>query len=166
MKKVWLLAFSFFFIVLLLSGCTDAVIKTDATTKDGTSSQQFDAGTLADLIYSNTKFDDMMTKVPSASVIKIYGLPSEYCGDCAIYVSTGATPEELAVFEVNDSCTADVIIEATNARIAKQTEGYSSYAPKEVPKLDSAVVYSGSGFVVVCVSADNAAAAEFIKDYI
>lgn len=166
MKKVLLLAFSSLFIVLLLSGCSDAAVNTDVTTDNVSSSQQYDAETLADLIYSNTKFDDMMTKVPSASAKSSYGLPSDYDGGCAIYVSTGATPEELAVFEVNGSCSSDEIIEAANARIAKQAESYSSYAPKEVPKLDSAVVYSGSGFVVVCVSADNSSAERFIKDYI
>lgn len=173
MKKVLLLAASSLLIAAALNGCSGRTVDTAATTTEtssesGTSaSQTLDANTVADLIYSNVTFEDMMTKIDlPASIIKTYELPSDYDGDCAIYVSTGATPEELAVFEITDNCSSDDIINAAKARIAKQTDGYSSYAPEQVPKLNSAVVYSGSGYVVVCVSADNTAAAKFIKDYI
>ena len=73
LKKYGCLLFHSFY-CLLLSGCTDAVIK-PTQQRRAALRQRFDAGTLADLIYSNAKFDDMMTKVPSASVIKYTGFP-------------------------------------------------------------------------------------------
>jgi hypothetical protein len=167
LKNILLLVVLSLLLILPLQGCFGGVVDVDITASGGASAaQDLSAETIADLIYSNIPFDDMMTKVPPASIKNSYGLPSCYKSGCAIYVSTGATPEELAVFEIDDVCTEDVIIEAANNRIEKQVKSYSSYAPKEVPKLESAVIYSGSGFVVVCVSADNSLAKDFIKDYI
>ncbi len=125
------------------------------------------AEVLGDTIFTSLTFDDTLTKIQArTSAVSAYGLPEDYKGDCIIYVSTGATPEEFAVFVPDEACSADDIVKAANDRIARQTETYSSYAPEQVPKLESAVVKSNGSYVVVCISADNDTAKTLIDDCI
>ena len=106
-------------------------------------------------------FDDTMTLVDAEQAKSVYGILDEdgYTGDCALYISTMATPEEFALFEADDTYSVEELTALAEARIAQQKESYASYAPAEMPKLESAVVRPFGDFVLVCVCADNDAAA-------
>ena len=114
------------------------------------------------LLKSQVPFDDQMNDTDQAKAI--YGILDEdgYTGDTAMYISTMATPEEIAVFRADDVYSTDALCELAYARIEQQKASYASYAPQEVPKLDSAVVRVCGDYVVVCVSADNAFAAKLL----
>ena len=118
-----------------------------------------------DFIAENVPFDDTMTKVGAEQAMALYGIFEEdgYNGDCALYISTMATPEEIAVFKADDNLSVDDLLEKIQSRLQKQTESYSDYAPQEVPKLSSAVVKTVGDTVIVAVTADNALAEDIIK---
>lgn len=113
---------------------------------------------------SRLPFDDQMNDTDTAAAI--YGITEEdgYTGDCAMCISTMATPEEIAVFRIDSVYSADALCDLANARIEQQKASYASYAPQEVPKLESAVVKVCGDYVIVCVCADNALAAQVIDD--
>ena len=113
----------------------------------------------------NLPFDDTMTLVPE-NAAAVYGITDEdgYTGDASLYISTMATPEEAAVFRADSALSTEELTALANARLAQQKESYASYAPGEMPKLDSAVVETVGDFVIVVVCADNAKAAELIRD--
>ena len=134
------------------------------TVKEQVSAPQ-SAAEWMDLLTAQLPFDDTMTLVPE-NAASVYGIFDEdhYHGDCSLYISTMATPEEIAVFQADGAMTTDVLAERARMRMESQKESYASYAPSEVPKLDSAVIETVGDFVIVCVCADNAKAAELIRN--
>ncbi len=118
-----------------------------------------------DLLAASLPFDDTMASSDNAA--GVYNIIEEdgYTGDCALYISSAATPEEIAVFRADDVLSTQDLLVLANARIARQKESYADYAPAEVPKLESAVVRACGDFVIVCVCADNAKAETLIKSY-
>ena len=79
---------------------------------------------------------------------------------CWVRAGTGATAEELAVFETKDADAAAALVQKLEARNADRIESYSSYIPEEVPKLENAVILSGGRYVVLCVAKDASAVRE------
>ncbi len=116
-------------------------------------------------IAENVPFDDTMTSVGAEQAKAVYGIFEEdgYNGDCALYISTMATPEEVAVFKADENMSLDDIYKKMEERIGSQTASYSDYAPTEVPKLESAVIKIIGDTIILAVTADNALAAEIIK---
>lgn len=119
-----------------------------------------------DLLTAELPFEDNMQAIPDGAP-SLYGIfdADGYTGDSVLYVSSAATPEEIAVFEVDPAFSAAQLTELAEARIANQKDMYSSYAPEQVPKLDSAVIRSCGNFVIVCICADNAKAASLLAAY-
>lgn len=119
-----------------------------------------------DLLDAELPFQDNM-QVISDGAPSLYGIfdADGYTGDSILYVSSAATPEEIAVFEIEPAFSAARLTELAEARIANQKNMYSSYAPDQVPKLDSAVIRTCGNFVIVCVCADNAKAASLLAAY-
>ncbi|MBQ7541804.1 MAG: DUF4358 domain-containing protein [Clostridia bacterium] len=119
-----------------------------------------------DLLSGSLPFDDMMTQIPDRAP-SLYGIADEdgYTGDSALYISTNATPEEIAVFQIDAAFSAEALTELAEARLARQKESFAGYAPQETPKLDSAVVRVCGDFVIVCVCADNAKAETLLSVY-
>ena len=118
-----------------------------------------------ELVRENVTFDDTMALSENAAAV--YGIRDEdgYAGDCALLISTMATPEEIAVFRADSVfSTADLTVLAAT-RMMRQKESYADYAPNEVPKLESAVVRVIGDFVIVCVCADNAKAETLLDSY-
>ena len=74
-----------------------------------------------------------------------------------VYVSTGATAEEIAVFEAVDKEAAARIKEAVLQRAAEQEATFRDYLPAEVPKLQKAVPLCGGPLCDFCVSNHNEA---------
>ena len=117
------------------------------------------------MLSSELPFDDTMTLVPEKAK-DIYGIFDEdrYTGDCSLYISTMATPEEIAVFRADKALSTDDLVARAKYRIESQKAAYGSYAPLELPKLDSAVIETVGDYVIVCVCADNERAAKLIEN--
>ena len=115
------------------------------------------------LLHEKLPFDDQMSETDRAAAI--YGILDEdgYTGDAAMLISTMATPEEIAVFQADTVYSAQALCELAQARLAQQKASYASYAPQEVPKLESAVVKVCGEYVIVCVCADNTLAEQIIE---
>ena len=154
-------------IVLSLAACGKAPVQTDAPSAEATvAAAPQSADAWLDLLSASLPFDDSMQSVPDRAP-SLYGILDEdgYTGGSALYISTMATPEEIAVFEVDPAFSAEALTELAEARIARQKESYASYAPEQVPKLDSAVIRTCGSFVIVCVCADNAKAETLLAAY-
>lgn len=112
----------------------------------------------------NVSFTDQMTEMDSAGTCRFYDVDTELVQDSAAYVGSGATAESLAVFEATDADAAQSIADALQTFTDSWIKGYSDYKPKEVPKLESAVLEQDGVYVVFCVTADNAAAKTTVQD--
>ncbi|MBQ7061321.1 MAG: DUF4358 domain-containing protein [Clostridia bacterium] len=98
-------------------------------------------------------------KLATADLNMIDGKPEIF------YAVSAASPEAVFVIGARDAAAAKSISNGPIKNwIADYREGYSSYGPEQVPKLDSCVNMTAGRYVFVIVSNDNAAAKKSLTD--
>ncbi len=148
MKKLWKI-FLLLIIGISLMGCA-------------TKKKIPDAVFLADSIKEKCEFSDELSELDENMIESIYALP-EGVLKMRVYISTGATSEEIAVFEGKDGSIADKIETAVEKRIEEQKEGFSDYLPDETKKLDDAIIKREGNTVIFCVSPNGENAKQAIE---
>lgn len=128
----------------------------------GDKPQEIDAGALAQELYEKVTFADELSPAPDGAAERLYSISN--AENACIYIGSGATAEEIAVFEFADESSAKQALELAQARIEKQREDYASYIPEEVKKLDNALAERNGNYVVVCV-AEGGEAEEIVSAY-
>lgn len=116
----------------------------------------------ADLL-AGAGFTDELTEVSAEVAELLYGI--EDSRDGKVFVSSGATAEELGIFEFADEEAAKAGLTAVERRLETQREDFARYVPAEVPKLEDAVAERYGRWVVCCVSGDGDKAREIIASY-
>lgn len=114
-----------------------------------------DIGCLSRELLEKTEFEDELNAVDDAVIKKLYDINNYVAAE--VYASSGATAEEIAVFEFDSKETATEGLKKAQARMEEQKTDFESYIPKEVQKLDNAVVKQVGRYVIVCVSNSNEA---------
>lgn len=118
-----------------------------------------DAQTLLD----SSAFSEPLEEIDREIACSLYELDPDQVSEAAVYGSTGATAEELAVFVFSDAdAAADAKIHFEN-RIANRTEDMKSYLPGEVPKLEKAVLEVRGATLLFVVANDYAPVEELLK---
>ncbi|HIW73276.1 MAG TPA: DUF4358 domain-containing protein [Firmicutes bacterium] len=141
---------------LLLTGCRGQQEVTEVT---------IDVVALADALKAAVPFEDELAEPSEAAVSNIYDLDDADVAAKKIYVGSGATAEEIAVFEGTDEAAAGRIRAAVDQRIADQRSAFEDYNPEEQEKLSDPVVVTAGRYVILCVSNDNDAAEKCIDEY-
>ena len=121
-------------------------------------------GDTLDSLIEQLTFSDQMTEMNADDACRFYNIDAELITDGAAYVGSGATAESLAVFQAADPAAAQTTADALQTFLDGWIDGYSDYDPEEVPKLESAILQQEGVYVILCVSADNDAAADIIDD--
>ena len=86
--------------------------------------------------------------------------------EAVVYMGSGATAEEIAVFACKDADAAkNQVTPVVKQHIEDQITSFESYVPGEVAKLKDAVVRTVGRYVAVCVSDDSAAAEKILDKY-
>ena len=119
----------------------------------------------ADLL-ENANFTDSLDALDAPVVPLLYGVNAEDYVNCAVYCGTGATAEEIAVFEAVDEAAAGRLLSAAQARVAAQIETYKDYGPEDARMLENSIVKQSGVFVIVAVCADGDSAAKVVDQYI
>ncbi len=145
----------------ILAGCGDNKEK-----EEKSDNVEISVGDLAEKLSTELTFEDSLSKLDNAVALKYYGIDEASVKDCAIYISTGATAEEIAVFEANSADDADAILAACQDRKNKQVTSYSDYKPSEVDRLEHFVMSREGNYVVFCVNDDIEKAQEIINNTI
>ena len=148
-------------LALLLLGCIAGCGQKSDDHKD-----EPDVHTLADKLMSGLTFEDSVSEVLPDVALKYYGIDSAGIVDCDVHISTGATSEEVAVFEAQTAIDAQSILDVMKTRQDTQIKTYFEYNSNEVSRLDDAVVEAHDRFVVYVVSNDSAKAEEIIRGYL
>jgi hypothetical protein len=120
---------------------------------------------MANELQSEITYEDTLSQLDGDMALTYYGIDKEDVADSVVIVSTGATAEEIAVFEAVDKDAAADIKTACDNRKEKQTTSYSDYKPAEVSRLDNAIIKSEGNYVVYCVTDDTSKANEIIYKY-
>lgn len=142
MKKVSILL-TLIMIVLVAAGCSSSQPVT------------LDVQQTADKLAQEVSFQDQLTILDQDAALKLYDLTADDVQAVALYVGTGATAEEISVWQGKDANAAKNIQNAVNTRIENQKESFVDYNPEEMPKLENPVVVAKGNYVVLCLSNDN-----------
>ena len=126
---------------------------------------KYDLDDMANRIKEEVSFEGEVGKTSPETLILTHGINEEAVKYAYGFIGGGATSEEIALFEANSEEDAKHIRESLIAYVDKRIKSFESYIPKEVPKLDSAVVYSDKEFVALVVAAETNDALDLIKDF-
>lgn len=154
MKEVKFI-FMLLLIIPVFSGCSGKGDTADRT--------EIDISSLGSELLEKAEFEDELNLVDDTMVKKLYHI-EEFTG-AQVYIGSGATAEEIAVFEFDSGEAAEEGLKAAEDRLEGQKEDFASYVPKELQKLDNAVIKQAGKYLVVCVS-NSDEAEKIIKKYI
>ena len=143
------------FLIMLgtLAGCS----------KEKKEDRVIDVHTMAQSLLNDITYEDQLTKVEGNMFQMIYWISQEDIEEYEAYVSTGATAEEIAVIKAKDEATAESMEEKLTDRVEAQKNSFANYIPKEVEKLEEAVVYQEGVYVILSISNDDEKAEEIIS---
>ena len=118
---------------------------------------------LADKLLEQVDFEDELTEVDSGMVATLYGI--EGAEEQKVYMSCGATTEEIAVFRFATEKDAQTGLDTLSQRLESRKEDYANYMPDEVTRLENAVLKCSGCYVALCVSSDDEAQ-QIIGEYL
>ena len=120
-----------------------------------------DISSAAQALAVEITFEDEIAPIDDEAVRYLYDLPDGV--KAAVYSSSGATAEELALFDAGDESTAKAVLSVAREHIQSQLESFKNYNPDETDKLEKAVVKQFGQYVALCVTSDAGAAAAVDK---
>lgn len=133
-------------------------------TKDGTDENiVMDVATLADQIKEGITFKDDMSLLEDDIFSMVYNIDMGDIVNKKIYLSAGATAEEIAVIEGKDSESVGRIVDGLEQKIEDQKVNFESYMPEEMKKLEDPVLVKEGNYVILCISDDNEKALDIIE---
>ena len=157
MKKTLAMLAALVLLAGLLCACGDKAEAPKELDMEALDTALEDGGVFSDIL--NPPFEtDVVTM--------LYGLDASDITACLVRCSTGATAEELAVFEAPDAAAAGRIQAAMEARVTAQTESFRDYVPEEVPKLEKAIIRTAGNYVVYITAADPDQAGKILDEYL
>lgn len=136
----------FFVVIMALPGCSNRSTNEDII---------LNVTECADKLRKTIAFQDTLTAVSEKMIATIYRIPAGDIVQQEVYLSTGATAEEIAVFEAVDLEAAQKIEMAVRQRIADQKTSFQDYLPAELPKLEDPFVLVKGKYVILCISGHN-----------
>lgn len=93
---------------------------------------------------------------------KFYGVDISQIEDGGILYSTnGVNADEVSIIRLNDDTNAQEILES---RLAGRRSTFDGYAPEEMPKLESAEIFTQNGYAVLIISDEHETLAKHIKE--
>lgn len=116
---------------------------------------ELDVAACAQKLFETIAFEDTLTPVDEKMASILYQTAAADVVTQQLYVSTGATAEEIAVFEAVDVEAAERIKTAVLQRAAEQESSFRDYLPAEVPKLQNSYVHLAGRYVFFCISNHN-----------
>lgn len=114
-----------------------------------------DTAAMAQELSEKLKFDDDLQKTDGEAVKVLYGI--DYAEEAQLYIGSGATAEEIAVFKLKDDNDANKAVEDVKKRVENQKNAFENYVPAEVDRLNSAIIRKNGNYVVFCVTSDDSA---------
>lgn len=139
----------------IFTGCTEEKTKEEVKTSAVESTPEaveIDIDAVAESLRNGVKFDDALEKLEGDAVGFYYDIKEGV--SAAVYFGSGATAEEIAVFDGGDSTGGDAIEEMVKNHVSDQIESYKNYVPDEVARLEKAVIVKEGRYVFLCVTYD------------
>ena len=127
-------------------------------------SQQADAGEIGKKLAEALTFEDELTLADQEMAGLLYGIDTAVSS--SVYIGSGATAEEIAVFEFKTEQECKEAVALVEQRIEDQKEAFASYMPKEIKRLEGTVIKQYGRFLAVCVCDDSQKAEELLSEFL
>ena len=144
-RRGGLVLMALFVVCTILSGCSSKPV----------AEITLDVDECADILLETIAFQDILTAVSDEMAATLYQISEQDAVKQKVYVSSGATAEEIAVFEAADTDAAQRIENAVLQRVADQQASFKDYLPAELPKLNDPYLLVRDKYVILCLSDDN-----------
>lgn len=122
-----------------------------------------DAQEVANQLLNEVSYDGSMDQMNDDMIALLYDVDPADVSKQIVYCSTDATADEIAVFEATSDEAANRIETVVKQRVEDQKSSFQGYEPKEVEKLEKAVVKRIGNVVILDVSADSGKVNEILK---
>ena len=129
----------------------------------GGKTQAVDVNQLASELLEQVDFEDELTELDESMVSALYGV--EGAQEQKVYLSSGATAEEVAVFRFATEEEAQAALAVLEQRLESRRTDFANYMPDEAARLENAVLECSGCCVALCVSAGDTAK-EIISSYL
>ncbi len=132
-----------------------------------TDNVQIDVNELAGRLLNEVEYEDEMVEIEFDVLDKFYVIDTSVIKSCKVYKSSsGATAEEIAVFEAKTANDVDVIKNAVRQRVEDLEFNFKDYIPKELDKIEKAQAAVIGKYVVLFIVNDYDAAKSIVNEYI
>ncbi|MGI5893123.1 MAG: DUF4358 domain-containing protein [Candidatus Merdivicinus sp.] len=127
--------------------------------------QNVDIEALAQELNTGINYEDPLEKLDSDMIGMLYAVDGMVT-ESVVYMGSGATAEEIAVFACNDTDTAkNEVKPVVEAHVQSQIDAFEDYVPGEVAKLEKAVIRQSGKYVALSVSNDPDSANKILDNY-
>lgn len=147
----------------ILFGLLALTLCLSLTACGGKEKSPFDPAADTKTLLDSGAFTDGLEEIDLDIACTLYGIDEKTVSDCAVYGSTGATAEELAIFTFSNADDTGAALTALQNRVADRKEALASYQPDEVTKLEKAVTETRGNSVLLVIAADYAPVEAFLK---
>ena len=145
MKKIWGIAAA---LAVIMAGC-------------GSSAKEIDAAALAESLVNEITYEDKLESVDADTISKYIEVPENT--DSVMYMGSGSTAEEVAVFTSKDAAAAGETLKKVQEHLDDQTASFKAYKAEEAKRVEDAVLKQEGNYVILCVSGDADKANEIIE---
>jgi len=114
---------------------------------------ELDVKAAAAELVEKVEYQDTLYELPENMLPTLYGITDGMTG--AAYAGSGATAEEVAVFDAGSDKTAEELMKTMQTRLDDRAESYANYMPDEVFKIENAVLQQHGKYVILCVTDDT-----------
>ncbi len=123
---------------------------------------EVDSQALANDLLNNISYEDELTDIGLDTAKMIFNFQDASITEGYFYEGSGGTAEEIVVVKCSSTEDAKKVVTSLETRVDEQIECFTDYVPKELEKLDTAIIQTVGDTVVLSVSNDPKKAKEII----
>ncbi|MCI9576752.1 MAG: DUF4358 domain-containing protein [Clostridiales bacterium] len=150
-------------IASIVSGFTVCVAMIFVLAGCGEKQQPVNLDILSQELLDKATFQEELVLLDREVATHLYPMAEDTKG--RVLAGSGATAEEIALFETKEESEAKNMLEAAQKRVESQKAAFENYAPKEMEKLNKAIVFQKGNYVVVCITDDVDNAQKILNKY-
>lgn len=121
-----------------------------------------DTAALTTSLTSDISYDNELSELSEEDITNYVTVEDGVKG--VMYMSSGSTAEEVAVFTAPDEATASTMKNNVQEFLNDQKTSFEDYIPEEAQRIDDAVLVVKGNYVILCVSGDSDKAQEIIDN--
>ncbi|MCI5856807.1 MAG: DUF4358 domain-containing protein [Agathobacter sp.] len=151
MKKIWTMLLAVVLAVGVFGACGSDELGNEPDVK-----------AVAQALQDGIQFEETLNELPQDEIGYYITLADGVSG--VMYISTGNTAEEVAVFEAPDKDAAATMLTNIKEYLQAQRSSFADYLPEEAKRIDDALVVQKGRYAVLCVSAQTDTAKQIVED--